>query len=228
MRPEEFIYIDRDCEHFKNTIVSRGRRSRSVLRCPRIRVSEGCWMGSRSVVGGVLALGVVVVLGGCDSSVDGDAGPAGSTTATVAADVPAGFDPCEDIPQSVLDSEKLEMESPDNTDASGGLKWRGCMWVQRDGYVAGIQTTNVTIDMVWEKGFAGTRELTIGGRPAISTRQVEDHPESACTLNVEMQGGSLEFNLSNPSSSRKTGHLDTCELTKALADKVVSYLPADR
>ncbi len=181
---------------------------------------------------GVLALGAAFVLVGCGSSVGGDATPSGSSTATtnagtgVAADVPSGFKPCDDIPQNVLDSEKLRMKIPADSDASGGIKWRGCQWVQSDGYGASIQTTNITVDMVKGKNFRDAREFTIGGRRAISTRQVDDHPEAACTLNVEMRGGSLEFNLSNPPSRKNTGHLDTCSLTQALAEKVVPTLPA--
>ncbi|MBF6523429.1 DUF3558 domain-containing protein [Nocardia farcinica] len=205
--------------------VGRGRRSRSVPRCPRIPASEGCWMGSRSVVGGVLAVGALVVLGGCHSSVDGDAGPAGSTAAVVAADVPAGFDPCEDIPQSVLDSEGLTMKIPADSTVSGGIKWRGCQWVKADGYGATVQTTNISVDMVRAKNFVDARELTIGGRQAIESRQVADHPESVCTLNIEMQGGSLELNLTNPPSGTKTGHLDTCELTRSLAEEIMPSVP---
>ncbi|MBF6262142.1 DUF3558 domain-containing protein [Nocardia farcinica] len=205
--------------------VGRGRRSRSAPRCPRIPASEGCWMGSRSVVGGVLALGVVVVLGGCDSSVDGDAGSTESTTATVAADVPTGFDPCEDIPQSVLDSENLTMKLNADSDVSGGIKWRGCRWVQPDGYAASIRITNITVDMVRSKNFPDARETSIDGRAAITSRQVDEHPEAVCTLNVEMRGGSLELNLSNPPSRKNTGSRDTCALTTGLAQKVVPAIP---
>lgn len=183
-------------------------------------------MGSRSVVGGVLALGVVVVLGGCDSSVDGDAGPAGSTTATVAADVPAGFDPCEDIPQSVLDSERLRQKIPDNSAASGGIKWRGCLWGQPDGYAVSIQTTNITVEMVRAKGFVGAYEFVVSGREAVASRQSEVEKEASCTVNVAMRGGSLSVGLTNPTSAKNTGHLDSCDLARQVAEKVVPALPA--
>ncbi|MBF6185760.1 DUF3558 domain-containing protein [Nocardia farcinica] len=210
--------------------VGRGRRSRSAPRCPRIPASEGCWMGSRSVVGGVLALGVVVVLGGCDSSVDGDAGPAGSATVAPSSEMapkaPAGFDPCADIPQELLDSEGLRLPSPQNSTGPGGIEWKGCMWVQTDGVTATIQVTNITVEMVKARNLPDSTELNIGGRSAISSRRSPDHPDAVCTLNVQMVGGSMEFNLSNPPSRKKTGHLDTCELTRALAEKVVPTIPA--
>ncbi|MFI9403612.1 DUF3558 domain-containing protein [Nocardia sp. NPDC052316] len=177
-----------------------------------------------------LVLGAVVVLAGCGPSDGGGDKPTGSSstsTPSVAPDVPAGYDPCKDIPQSVLDSEKLLDRTPDNSNTSGGIKWRGCLWAQTDGYGARIQTTNITVDMVRAKNFPDTREFTMNGRRAVSTRQSSDHPDAACTVDVEMKGGSLEFNLSNPPSRRNTGHLDTCELTRKLAEKVVPTLPAN-
>ncbi|WP_435590153.1 DUF3558 domain-containing protein [Nocardia sp. bgisy118] len=180
---------------------------------------------------GVLALGAAFVLVGCGSSVGGDATPSGSSTATnagtgVAADVPTGYNACKDIPQSVLDSEKLLDRTANDSNVSGGIKWRGCIWVQNDGYGASIRTTNLTVEMVRAKNFPDTREFTIDGRRAISTRQNETRPETACNLNIEMQGGSLEIYLTNPPSAKKTGHLDTCELTRSLAEKVVPTIPA--
>ncbi|GAA5073290.1 DUF3558 domain-containing protein [Nocardia iowensis] len=177
-----------------------------------------------------LALGAVFVIAGCGSSTDGDPKPTGNSptsTTSVAPDVPSGYDPCTDVPQSVLDSEKLLDKTPDDSNASGGIKWRGCLWVQTDGYGARIQTTNITVDMVRAKNFSDTREFTVNGRRAISTRQSNDHPEAACTVDVEMKGGSLEINLSNPPSRRNTGHLDTCDLTRKLAEKVVPTMPAN-
>jgi hypothetical protein len=174
----------------------------------------------------VLAVSAALVLTGCDSSAD-DATPTGaaSTSPSIAADVPTGYDPCTDIPQSVLDSENLRHKTNENHNASGGIKWRGCGWVQPDGYAPAVTTTNITVDIVRDKKFADTREYTINGRRAISTRQVEEHPDQVCTINVEMKGGSLEFFLSNPPSNRKTGQLDTCALAKTLAEKVVPTMP---
>ncbi|WP_181721986.1 DUF3558 domain-containing protein [Nocardia gipuzkoensis] len=174
-----------------------------------------------------LAIGAALVLTGCGPS-DDDAAPTGTSPASpsIAPDAPTGYDPCADIPQSVLDSENLRYKTNEDRNASGGIKWRGCGWVQPDGYAPAITTTNISVDMVRDKKFADTREYTINGRRAISTRQVEEHPDAVCTINVEMKGGSLEFFLSNPPSNRKTGQLDTCALAKSLAEKVVPTMPA--
>lgn len=166
----------------------------------------------------------VLVLTGCESATEGSEGP---ETPSVAAEVPAGFDPCTDIPQEVFNSEGLRNPRPDDSSASGGIKWEGCMWVNADGYTASIQTTNITLAMVKGKNFPDTEEFTAGGRKAISTRQLEAHAEASCVVNMEMNGGSLEFGLTNPPSAPLTGHLDTCELARNLAGKVAPSIPGD-
>ncbi|MFF3226349.1 DUF3558 domain-containing protein [Nocardia suismassiliense] len=179
-----------------------------------------------------LVLGAVFVLAGCGPADDGDRKPTGSTNSPatsktgLAADVPSGFNACNDIPQAVLDSEKLLDKTPNDSNANGGIKWRGCLWAKTDGYAASIQTTNITVDMVQDKKFPDSREFTIGNRRALSTRQIADRPAEACTVNVEMKGGSLELNLTNPASSKATGHLNTCDLARGLAEKIAPAMPA--
>ena len=170
-----------------------------------------------------LVSGAVLALTGCESSTT--EGEATATTPSMAASVPTGFDPCTDIPQSVLDAEGLRMKTDDDFGA-GGVEWEGCQWAKVDGYAASIQTTNLTVQMVRDKGFPGTVEFMVDGRLAITSQRQETHTEAACSVNVELTGGSLEFSLSNPPSRSETGHLDTCELARSLAEKVVPSIPA--
>ncbi|MBH0775853.1 DUF3558 domain-containing protein [Nocardia bovistercoris] len=174
----------------------------------------------------LLVIGAVLVLAGCDTSSDT---VATSTPAkpSVAPDVPSGFDPCTDIPQSVLASEKLLDKTKDDSNASGGIKWRGCLWAKTDGYAVSIRTTNITIEMVKAKHFPETNEYIIGGRQAVTSRQSERQSELACNLDVKMQGGSLEFLLTNSPSNRLTGSRDSCDLVRELAEKVVPSIPAN-
>ncbi|MFD3506757.1 DUF3558 domain-containing protein [Nocardia sp. NPDC058666] len=180
-----------------------------------------------------MAVGAVLLVAGCESSTDGQAVGLEATTSGqgLAADVPVGFDPCRDIPKSVLDSEGLHKASSNNNadfDGAGGVKWRGCSWVVSDGYAAGITTTNLTVDKVRSNTKLTVRgEYTIGGRSAVAaSRSDNKNPRSVCTLTVAMQGGSLEFSLDNPDSNELTGQRDTCELARGLAEKVVPLLPA--
>ncbi|WP_194837445.1 DUF3558 domain-containing protein [Nocardia sp. XZ_19_369] len=178
-----------------------------------------------------LVFGAVFALAGCGPADDGGGSPTGSVTNSasasgVATDVPAGYNPCTDIPQSVLDSEKLRNRGESNSNADGGVKWRGCRFGRSDGYVASITTTNLTIDKTRQRNFADAKEFSVAGRQAISTRQVADHPEAACVVNVEIKGGSLDINLSNPPSNRETGQIDSCVLARTLAEKIVPTMPA--
>lgn len=175
----------------------------------------------------VVAVGSAILLTGCESESDSRLDETGeATSSSVQADVPVGFDPCEDIPEQVVDAHNLTMPYPENSDASGGMKWRGCIWVQSGGgYGATIQATNITVEVVEVKNFADIRSFSIDGRNAVSSRQIEERLEESCTVNVEMSGGSLEVSITNPPSS-STSDQDTCELARELAEDIVPSLPA--
>ncbi|MFI6172976.1 DUF3558 domain-containing protein [Nocardia sp. NPDC051052] len=169
-----------------------------------------------------------LVLAGCGSSGGGTASTDTPTTSATAKNVPSGFDPCTGIPGSVLESEKLKSTGRSDADSPDGVAWRGCQWVMRggDGYAASIRTTNLTVPMIRTRNFADTQEFTLAGRAAISTRQFEGpHIMEVCAVNVEMRGGSLEINLTNPPSAKETGHLDSCQLARTLAEKVMPSVP---
>ncbi|WP_084495523.1 DUF3558 domain-containing protein [Nocardia shimofusensis] len=185
-------------------------------------------MSSRSALSWIAcsAVGVVVLLGGCDASGDVETDASMTSGHGVQPDVPAGFDPCTDIPQSVFASENLKSPRPQNSDASGGIKWRGCTWIPSNGgYGANIQTTNITVAMVSAKNFADSREFSIGGRAAISGRQIPERLEYSCTVNVEMREGSLQISITNPPTSNMVDQ-DTCEIARRLAERIAPSLPA--
>ncbi|MFI9509252.1 DUF3558 domain-containing protein [Nocardia sp. NPDC052566] len=194
-----------------------------------MRASAGVVLMTAAIVAGP-------VLAGCDSSSNGGDKPAASTTGAsgapttnasgsgLAKDVPTGFDPCTDIPADVLASEKLKASGRKDLDAPGGVKWRGCGWVRPNGYAVAIKTTNLTVQAVRDRNFAGAEQFTIAGRPAIAAHQLDD--KAACIVNVEMKGGSLEFNLDNPPSRSETGKVESCQLARTLAEKVVPSVPA--
>ncbi|WP_245545883.1 DUF3558 domain-containing protein [Nocardia higoensis] len=175
---------------------------------------------------GILVAGAILVVSGCNSASGPGLESATSTAPSIHSDVPTGFDSCTDIPQSLIASERLTLPRRADSEASGGVKWLGCNWVQSGGgYGASIKTTNITVDMVRSSGFADTQEFTIGGRSSISSRQIEERLDESCTVNVEMRGGSLEVSITNPPSA-KTSDQDTCEIARQLSEKLVPSLPA--
>ncbi|WP_036533411.1 DUF3558 domain-containing protein [Nocardia cyriacigeorgica] len=188
----------------------------------------------KSAYAAAAGLSAVLVLAGCGSSTEGTAEPTGGSAGTSAAeqtiaeDVPSGFAPCTDIPQEVLDSEGLRStggESSKDNMQRGKVKWQGCRWVVSDGYGAGISATNLTLDMVREKANPGSQEGTVSGRTVLYAPDTAGDT-TQCRLNAQMQGGSLEFSVNNPTSGRKTGHENACDIALRLAGKVLPLVPA--
>jgi hypothetical protein len=70
------------------------------------------------------------------------------------------------------------------------------------------------------------QEYTIDGRAAMAVDSAGDPDvRASCLFYVEMVGGSLELSMDNPASNDKTGHLDTCALALALAEKLAPLIP---
>lgn len=183
----------------------------------------------RSVRGILCGVGVALLVAGCGSETGGTVSPVSTTTGLpIATEAPSSFDPCTDIPQEVLASENLVPDGLDsNVDGSQGIKWRGCGYVAPDSYAVGITTTNLTLPVVRDNDkFVVRQEYTVDGRAAMAVDAADDPDvRASCSFYVEMEGGSLELSMSNPSSNDKTGHLDTCGLALGLAEKVVPFIP---
>ncbi|WP_228803961.1 DUF3558 domain-containing protein [Nocardia higoensis] len=192
-------------------------------------MAEGEGVVRASGVVMVVSAASVLMLAGC--STGGEAAPVVTTTTglPIAAEAPASFDPCTDIPQSVLDSENLRRGASKNANYDGGrgIKWRGCRYVAPDSYAVGITTTNLTLAVVRDNpDFTVRQEYVIDGRAAMAVDPVgETDLRASCRFYVEMTGGSLELSMDNPSSRDKTGHLDTCELARGLAEKLAPLIP---
>lgn len=185
---------------------------------------------SRTIRGGLTALGSCVIalltVAGCSSNTT-DGSPQSSVPATSSASVPAKFDPCQDIPQSVLTAENLENRGPENSKAAE-TTWTGCGFQDRqaDGYDVRIVTTNLTLEQIKAKYPDTYREQSIGSRRAAFYALHPSLGTTSCVLNVELASGTLEFDLSNPKSATKTGQMDTCALLTNLAGQVVAAIPA--
>ncbi|MFI6778762.1 DUF3558 domain-containing protein [Nocardia sp. NPDC050412] len=207
-----------------------GRGSRSGPRPGMAPVREGemaSWSGVvRSVV---LGAGLIILISACNSGGESKGSTnSASVTPTIAADVPVGFDACKDLPQALIQSEKLKNKGADTTDRPGGFKWRGCIWVQSDGYFGTIDTTTITLAMVRaNKDFTVAEEFNVGGRAALTYSPSEQNDlKEHCLLSVEMKGGSLEVSISNPPSAKLTASQHSCDIAKRLADGIVPAIPA--
>ncbi|MFD3596642.1 DUF3558 domain-containing protein [Nocardia sp. NPDC058640] len=182
------------------------------------------------IVGPTLVM-VAASLLGCGKTTDGGAVPTTSLSVNgreLAKEVPSGFDPCVDVPAQVLTEEKLGSKKPDLTEAPGGVVWKGCDWVYLGGggYAMSVRMTNLTVAMVRDRKFPESNEFTVGGREAIAWRQEAGRStKDVCDVNVAVRGGSMEINVVNPPSRRETGHLDSCDIARSLADKIAPSIP---
>ncbi|MFI6366903.1 DUF3558 domain-containing protein [Nocardia sp. NPDC050630] len=178
----------------------------------------------------VLGAGLIMLMSACNSGGESKGTTnSAAVTPTIAADVPAGFDACKDLPQALIQSEKLKNKGADVVDRPGGIKWRGCGWVQAggDGYAGSIDTTNITLAMVRaNKDFTVDEELTVAGRPALTSHVSGQDPHADCVINVEMKGGSLEVSIDNPPTGKPTAAQHSCDIAKRLAEQIVPAIPA--
>jgi hypothetical protein len=66
----------------------------------------------------------------------------------------------------------------------------------------------------------------VDGRAAMAVNAADNADvRASCLFYVEMEGGSLELSMDNPASRDNTGHIDTCELSLGLAQKVAPLIP---
>ncbi len=182
-------------------------------------------IGARRTAGAVaLALGGVLLIAGCNSGSDSTHTSAAATSTV--APVPTGFDPCNDVPQTVLDELQWTLKNPAQNSAADGTQWQGCTWSKIEYYAVTLYMTNATLDKVRAQHFQDTQDLSIAGRQAVSSRQAPDHPRNQCTIDVAIKGGSFEIFLSNSVGDSVGGNLDSCGLARDVANKIVPLLPA--
>ncbi|MFB7877551.1 DUF3558 domain-containing protein [Nocardia sp. NPDC056064] len=196
--------------------------------------TEGLWVGAATARGGglIALIGAALMVAACGPSEDRPA-PA-NTSPTYAAEVPTGFDPCTQIPDEVIKSENLVSTGESNLGSPGGVYWRGCGWVYKngDGYGVDITTTNLTVEMVRARNFADAEEFVVaGGRPAIVSRQDGSDPakpdlDTSCVADIQITGGSVGIFVSNSKKAPATGHIPACTIARTLAEKIAPAIPA--
>ncbi len=148
-----------------------------------------------------------------------------ATTTTAVPPVPTAFDPCTDIPSSVLDSLQWTLKFP-RKNSSGDIEWRGCGWSKSIDYAVTVYMTNATVSIVRAQNLLDPQEFTVDGRKAISTIQDPDHPSQQCTVDVAVKGGSLEVFITNPEASDTPGSTDSsCRIARDGVQQILPLLP---
>ena len=139
--------------------------------------------------------------------------------------VPTSFDPCRDIPASVLQEEQLLPDGTPISPEGAKVKEKGCDYTRSSsadkslGEGVGVEVTNMTYDYfreVYVKQLGGgpVKEFKIGDRSAMVQGPQSNNN---CTIFVSIKGGGLRFDAIGSSSA-------PCRDVTGFADKVVAVL----
>lgn len=152
-----------------------------------------------------------------------------TSTSTMAPATNAGgrpkitFDPCKDIPASVLQAENLSMPRP-NRRTDGDIEDVSCAFrPQPTDYRVGIEASNYTLEMDKKvDGHWGFQDLTISGRKALFF-----HPgqrASDCVIDIEATTGVYGVLITG---DYKYGPYPDCmAAARHYAEAFVEYFPA--
>lgn len=180
----------------------------------------------------VAAIGALILATtSCGTEMDGHpTSEISSTTPTSTADPATLFDPCKDISAEFMQGQGLSVNGGvgkpfDNESVDGKVVWHGCTWFMSDGYSVSIATTNLTLAQIKSENFNDYKEISIAGRPSVTYRDQPNYGDANCLVNIELGAGSVDFDVLNERSNKKTGNLDTCTISRDIATNVAALLP---
>lgn len=101
------------------------------------------------------------------------------------------FDPCKDIPASVISQLQLDDGAPrPDTQTDGEIENVFCKYHSRGSYYLTIAASNYTLDMLKKAGnLWGFQDLQIGGRPALFGYRTPEPNTESCSLNIAASTG---------------------------------------
>ncbi|KZM69779.1 hypothetical protein AWN90_07090 [Nocardia terpenica] len=176
----------------------------------------------------VLATGIAgaLLVAGCGGGAGGSPRPATSAAPPVAPSPQAtGFDPCRDIPETVLRAENLEQSGPQDASV-GGVTSTGCGYVDRqgDGYFVRVMKSSLTLDMIKARYSDSYRAQSIAGRRTAYYTPHPDRAAQSCALGLEIASGTVLFDLSNPETAARTASRNACDLLDHFVRQVVGSI----
>ncbi|QIP41463.1 hypothetical protein G9444_4219 [Rhodococcus erythropolis] len=136
-------------------------------------------------VGRLLMAGMLVwAAAGCSSVVEGAAEPASGQEGL--------FDPCKDIPDSVLEEVGLD-PATEEVDIAGVAQpgWKICTWSGSWYFAAMYANEHSTDDIRANPDYAQLRDIEVGQRKAIEFRRTADLDDGACYVAVDTGQGSV-------------------------------------
>lgn len=138
----------------------------------------------------VAAAALAILAAGCSDPVAGTAVTSSPTT-NKSGLAHVTFDPCKDIPASVITELQLDRKPPrSDTQTDGDIENVFCKYYPRGEYLLTIAASNYTLDMLKQAGNQfGYQELVMGGRKMLFAYRTRPPDTSSCTLNVAATTG---------------------------------------
>ncbi|SKU85299.1 Protein of uncharacterised function (DUF3558) [Mycobacteroides abscessus subsp. massiliense] len=134
------------------------------------------------------------------------------------------YDPCTQIPASVIAQQKLDRRPPrPNRSSDGETENNTCGYLAPEDYGVTVAASNYTLDMD-KKTYPNSKALDIGGRPARSFFLFDGNTDT-CAIDIAAPFGT--YGVKVDSTSGKFGQFPDC-LTAARAhlDAFLPYFPA--
>ncbi|MFC6012573.1 DUF3558 domain-containing protein [Nocardia lasii] len=169
--------------------------------------------------------GVLAVMG-CTRSESGSAQPVTTDLAAAAAGL---WDPCSQIPDSLLTSVGLDVASK----RSGILGaeepgWKICRWDDVNfpsDFGIGVYSTVNTVEEVRAKTTnIEFKDVTIAGRAGVQFRQSHFKPDEDCSIVFPTSTGFVQLDMLNGGSKART--VPPCERLQPIAEAIVPLFPA--
>lgn len=150
-----------------------------------------------------------------------------SVVATNAAGRPKiTYEPCKEIPASVIAQQKLDRRPPEpDRSSDGDIENNRCGYMAQTRYGVTVTASNYTLEMDKKIDYHWDfKEFQINGRRALSYYVMEGKSDS-CTIDVEATTGTYGVMVTNPQNT--FGEFPDC-LTAARAhlDAFLPYFPA--
>jgi len=168
-------------------------------------------------VGRLLMAGMLVwAAAGCSSVVEGAAEPASGQEGL--------FDPCKDIPDSVLEEVGLD-PATEEVDIEGVEQpgWKICSWTEPWYYLI-VYSNRFTVDDARKNSdYTGFEEISLNERRGVQYHRASDVEIDKCYIALEAKQGSVWIVVDTKGIAEQEG--STCGLASEYAHSLLAALP---
>lgn len=136
------------------------------------------------------------------------------------------FDPCKDIPTSIVEQLQLDRKPPrPDSQTDGDIETVFCKYYPRTRYLLTVAASNYTLDMLKKaNNHWGYQDLEIGGRKALFAYRATPPQKDSCVINVEATTGVYGVAV-DTSHEDFTPYPDCMTAVRSNLDTLLPYFP---